>query len=407
VDARGKFVLPGVVDTHVHFNEPGRTEWEGLLTGSRALAAGGGTVFCDMPLNSTPPVTCAAAFEAKRVAAEAHSCLDFAIWGGLVPDALNNMEELANLGVMGFKAFMTHSGIDDFRYSDEQTLLAGMQNAARLRLPVAVHAEDQETVAKLISKARSRNKRSIRDYLDSRPPEVETIAIGNAIAMAEATKCSLHIVHVSTSDGVGLVVDAKQRGVDVTCETCPHYLVLTDEDLQQLGAVAKCSPVLRPRDEVLRLWQRLLDGEIDLIASDHSPSPESMKVSENFFEVWGGIAGCQTMLPLMLNEAHLRRAIELQDLCRLLSSKPAQRYRLGGKGSLMVSYDADLTLVDVHAGQPLRAEHLQYRHRLSPFLGWPLYSMVVQTFVRGVPVWGSQLDSSFRGRLIRPGLVDG
>lgn len=401
IDASGLHVLPGVVDTHVHFNEPGRTEWEGIATGSRAIAAGGGTVFCDMPLNSTPPVIDATAFEEKHRAALAHSCTDFGIWGGLTPDSLPHMPELADSGVIGFKAFMTNSGIDDFQFADEETLHAGMQIAARLNLPVAVHAEDEDTTAQLTSAARNAGKTGVRDYLESRPASVEIIAIERAIRIAEITGCSLHIVHVSTSAGVELVVSARSRGVNVTCETCPHYLVLCDKDVERLGAVAKCSPVIRDHQEVQKLWQQVLVHNVDFIASDHSPAPALMKQGDDFFAIWGGIAGCQSMLPLMLKYGHLGRCMDLKLICKLLSDAPAARFRLPNKGKIAVGYDADLTLVDMTANQKLQRSDLNYRHRSSPYVGLPIQGFIQQTFVRGTPVWGPNANLDFRGKLLK------
>jgi allantoinase len=402
IDASGLHVLPGVVDTHVHFNEPGRTDWEGIATGSRAIAAGGGTVFCDMPLNSTPPVIDAAAFEAKRRAASEKSCTDFGIWGGLTPNNLANMEELAACGVIGFKAFMTNSGIEDFTFANEETLHAGMQIAARLNLPVAVHAEDEETTAQFTAEARKAGKTGVRDYLESRPASVEIIAIERAIRIAQATGCSLHIVHVSMSAGVELVAAARARGVQVTCETCPHYLVLCDRDVERLGAVAKCSPVIRDHAEVQKLWQQVLIHNVDLIASDHSPAPDSMKQGNDFFAIWGGIAGCQSMLPLMLKYGHLGRCMDLKTICKLLSDAPAARFRLPNKGKISVGYDADFALIDMTAKEELHSSNLRYRYQSSPYVGLPIHGFIQQTLVRGTSVWGPEANLEFRGKLLKP-----
>src|SRR4051812_23947851 len=247
VDAAGLHVFPGLIDAHVHFNEPGRTDWEGFDTGSAALAAGGGTCFFDMPLNSSPPTLDGPSFNLKRAAAEANSRTDFGLWGGLTPGNLDRMEELAERGVVGFKAFMSNSGMDDFPRADDLTLLRGMEIAARLGLPVAVHAENEELTSRLTDEARVAGRKGIRDYLRSRPAIAEVDAIRRAIGFARETSCSLHIVHVSTAAGVREVIDARYHldghgQAEITAETCPHYLLLNEEDVQQIGSRAKCAP---------------------------------------------------------------------------------------------------------------------------------------------------------------------
>jgi len=255
IDARRLAILPGVIDAHVHFNEPGRTDWEGWATGTRALAAGGATACVEMPLNAHPPTIDGPAFDAKVAAARASAVVDFALWGGLVPGNLDRLEELAERGVVGFKAFMCDSGIADFPAADPDTLAAGMAKAAELDLPVAVHAEDPATL-------RTPRGTDWRAFVASRPVEAELRAIEQALALAHQTGCSLHVVHVSTAAGVALVA-----GTDATCETCPHYLTLTEDDLETLGTRAKCAPPLRSDTEAL--WNAIAD--VDLIASDHSP----------------------------------------------------------------------------------------------------------------------------------------
>src|SRR5215472_13741562 len=232
IDAGGLHIFPGVIDAHVHFNEPGCTDWEGFVTGTRALTAGGTTSFFDMPLNASPPTLDANSFALKRQAAQASSLVDFALWGGLVPENLACLDELAACGVVGFKAFMSNSGIEDFPSVDDQTLYEGMAQAARLHKLVAVHAEDDRLTTELAQQALAQGRTSIRDYLASRPIAAELDAIKRAIQMSEETGCALHIVHVSCGSGVTLVVDAQAQGIDVTCETCPHYLVLTEEDVE-------------------------------------------------------------------------------------------------------------------------------------------------------------------------------
>ncbi|HEU5430235.1 MAG TPA: allantoinase AllB, partial [Thermomicrobiales bacterium] len=316
IDAAGLHLFPGVVDPHVHFNEPGRTDWEGWATGSAALAAGGGTVAIDMPLNSSPPTLDGPSFDAKRAAAEASSCVDFALWGGLTPDNVDTLAELADRGVVGFKAFMANSGIDDFHAADDLTLYGGMRAAARLGLPVAVHAESDAITRRLAARAVAAGRTGVRDYLASRPAIAEIEAVGRALLLAAETGCALHVVHVSTGRAVALIAAARDRGVDVSLETCPHYLAFTEDDLESLGAVGKCAPPLRSAAEVEALWRALAAGQIPFVASDHSPSPPDMKRGDDFFRVWGGISGCQTTLPLMLTEGFRARTVPLDAIAR-------------------------------------------------------------------------------------------
>lgn len=407
IAAAGLHVLPALIDAHVHFNEPGRAEWEGWASGTRALAAGGGALCLEMPLNASPPTLDAASFAAKRAAAEAAALTDFALWGGLTPANLGRLDELAACGAVGFKAFMSNSGIADFAAADDLTLYEGMRSAARLGLPVAVHAESDALTAALAARAVAAGRLSARDYLDSRPVLAELEAIQRALLLAEEAGCALHIVHVSSGRGVALAAAARGRGVDVTVETCPHYLVLGEEDVELLGAAAKCAPPLRDAATREQLWARLLAGEVQLVASDHSPAPPEMKTGagDNFFAVWGGIAGVQATLPLLLEEGHHRRGLALAAVAALTATNVAERFGLAPrKGALALGADADLALVALDEPHTLRREDLLDRHRISPYVGRSLRGPVRRTIRRGQTIFADGAAAAGAGgRLITPG----
>jgi allantoinase len=404
IDARGLHVFPGLIDVHLHFNEPGRTEWEGAATGSRALAAGGGTLFFDMPLNSTPCTVNASAFDQKRAALAASSITDFGLWGGLIPGNVPEMAELADRGVVGFKAFLCDSGLPEFPRADDLTLFEGLREAARLGLPVAVHAESQEITRGLTQRIALEGRGSVRDFLASRPVIAELEAIQRATFLARETGAKLHIVHVSSGRGVALAAEARAQGVDVSIETCPHYLFFTEDDVERLGAVAKCAPPLRDSTDQDALWTQLLAGAVDIVASDHSPSPPDLKAVD-FSLAWGGIAGVQSTLAVLIDRGYHCRQLSLERISSLVAAEPARRFQISSKGAIAIGMDADLALVDLHRSEKLERHHLLQRHALSPYVGSSFRGCIVRTMRRGETIFAAgEIVARASGRLVRPDL---
>jgi allantoinase len=399
IDARGLLVLPGVIDVHLHFNEPGRTEWEGAATGSRALAAGGGTLFFDMPLNSTPCTVNGREVDHKRAALEAASITDFGLWGGLVPGSVADMAEMAAKGVVGFKAFMCDSGLPEFPRADDTTLLDGLREAARLRLPVAVHAESDEMVSRLTQAATARTARA---FLDSRPVAAEVEAIERATTLAGEAGAALHIVHVSSGRGVAAAAEARARGVDVSIETCPHYLFFVDEDLERLGTVAKCAPPLRSAADQEALWEAVERGLVDIVASDHSPTVPAMKEGD-MFAAWGGIAGVQCTLPVLLTAGGHARGLPPSRLASLLAAAPARRFKIANKGLIAVGHDADLAMVDLDERHTLRRADLHQRHAITPYVNAAFRGRVRRTLRRGETIFlDGRITAQQKGRFVCP-----
>jgi allantoinase len=400
IDARGLTIFPGLIDVHVHFNEPGRTEWEGAATGSRGLAAGGGTVFFDMPLNSTPCTVNPREFDRKHEALSKASITDFGLWGGLTNlESVCEMDELAARGVIGFKAFMCDSGLPEFPRADDWTLYLGLCQASSLGLTVAVHAESQEITQALSDYIGVEDDRVILAIVRSRPVLAEVEAIHRACVLAREARAQVHIVHISSGSGVVAALEARARGTDVTIETCAHYLYFTEEDVERLGAIAKCAPPLRNATEQDALWTQLRSGNIDIVASDHSPAPPELKKTEDFRGAWGGIAGVQSTLAVLLDQGRL----PLERIASLLAGEPARRFRLAGKGAIIPGNDADLTLVDLTASYVLNRDDLYQRHRLSPYIGRTFQGTVRKTIRRGETIYeNGRITARTNGTLVKP-----
>jgi allantoinase len=390
IDARGKLLLPGLVDGHVHFNEPGRTHWEGYATGSAAAAAGGITTFLDMPLNNDPPTLDGASLALKAAAVADRSVVDYGLWGGIVPANLGQLGELHAGGVVAAKAFMCHSGLDGYPGVDDAALYGALRRGAELGMIVGLHAESDGLTTALGAEAQAAGQRDPRAWAGARPPFTEIEPVRRALLLAGETGASIHFVHVSTPEAVREVAAARASGVNATLETCPHYLALDEDDLARLGPYGKCAPPLRPRAVVEALWREVLAGRIDLIASDHSPCPpeDKDKGQHDIWLAWGGLHGVQTLLPVLLTDGVHARGLPLPLLVRLTSAATARRYGLyPQKGALLVGSDADVAIVDLDTLWTLDASMLKTRWPLSPFLGKRFKGRVETTILRGTVVY--------------------
>ena len=390
-------ILPGLVDTHVHINEPGRTEWEGFRTATRAAAAGGCTTLVDMPLNCLPATTTVGALEAKRKAANGQCHVDWMAWGGVVSDNQDHIEDLAAAGVPGFKCFLIHLGIDGFTMVTEHELRAALPHIARTGLPLLVHAELPGPVEEATARLARADWSKYATYLQSRPDEAELSAIRLMLSLCREFHFRLHIVHLATSQALEMLRAAKSEGLPVSVETCPHYLHFFSEKIADGQTLFKCAPPIRSRENCEKLWQGLREGVIDLVTTDHSPCPPEMKrlSDRSFRTAWGGIASLSLALSVMWTEAS-RRGFTLPDIARWMAEGPA---RLAGcdsrKGRIAKNFDADFVVFEPEAEFIATEEHLHYRHRVSPYLGERLRGVVKATYLRGNCVFA---DGKFPGK---------
>jgi len=382
-------ILPGLVDSHVHINDPGRADWEGFETATRAAAAGGYTLLVDMPLNCLPATTNVAALEAKRAAAQARCRVDWMPWGGVVADNPLDIEPLANAGVPGFKCFLVHPGIDGFTMVTEPQLRAALPHISRTGLPLLVHAELPAPIDSATAQLANADWSLYETYLQSRPEEAELSAIRMLLSLCREYKFRLHIVHLSASAALPELRAARSDGLPVTVETCPHYLHFTAETIARRATLFKCAPPIRSRENRELLWQALHDHSIDLVATDHSPCPPEMKrlAEGNFRTAWGGIASLSIALPLMYTES-IKRKFALTDIARWMSEAPA---KLAGcharKGRLAAGCDADFVVFEPESEFIVSRDRLHYRHPVSPYLGEKLRGTVRATYLRGRKVF--------------------
>ena len=394
--AEDETLIPGLVDTHVHVNEPGRTEWEGFASATKAAAAGGVTTIIDMPLNSIPPTVNVDALQLKRAAAETQSFVDVGFWGGAIPGNTGDLRALHDEGVFGFKCFLLHSGVDEFPHLEVDELEKDLTEIASFDGLMIVHAED----SRAIDRAPNPEGDVYESFLHSRPRGAENVAIAEVIERARWTGARAHILHLSSSDALAMIASAKRDGVKLTVETCPHYLTLLAEEIPNGATAFKCCPPIREASNRELLWQGLEDGTIDCIVSDHSPSTVDLKDLENgdFGVAWGGVASLQLGLSIIWTEAR-RRGIPLEQVVRWMGEKPAELARLQRKGVLAPGYDADLAVFAADETFIVDADRLHHKNHITPYQGKALSGVVRRTFVRGTEVDFSEP----KGRLIRRG----
>ena len=401
-------VMPGLVDTHVHVNEPGRTEWEGFQSATRAAAAGGVTTIVEMPLNSIPPTTTLENFQEKLAAAAEQCAVDVGFWGGVVPGNVKELSRLFEAGVLGFKCFLVHSGVDEFPNVTEAHLREAMPELARLGAVLIVHAEVPEAIDEALKESAHvpSDPRKYSTFLKSRPREAENKAVELMIRLSRETGARVHIVHHSSSDALPALRQARSEGLPITIETCPHYLSFAAEDIPDGATEFKCCPPVRERENREELWGALDEGLIEMVVSDHSPCPPGMKClgTGNFMEAWGGISSLQLRLPIMWTEAQ-ERGYSINHLAEWLCRAPARLVGLEKrKGAIAAGYDADLVIWNPQEGFRVEPSIIHHRHKLTPYAGQTLTGVVTMTYLRGEKIYDrGQFSEKPLGVMLRRG----
>ncbi|MGX7023295.1 allantoinase AllB [Vagococcus hydrophili] len=402
IDAKGLIVSPGMVDAHVHITDPGggfRDFWEGYVTGTRSCAKGGVTSFMEMPLNQVPATVNKESLEIKFAAGEGKLMSDVGSFGGLVPYNLDGgIQELNDGGVAAYKAFMATCGDrtieGDFMNVDDYSLYEGMKQIAKTGKVLAIHAENAGITDKLGEIAYQNGETTLKAYVETRPVFTEVEPIRRAILLAKETGCRIHICHVACPEGVDEVTKARQEGVDVTCETCTHYLYFETNELDSIGPIVKCSPPIRDKAVQNGLWEKVMTGEISFVTSDHSPCTPDLKDKENAFEAWGGIPGVQNNVDVLFDEGVQKRGMSLKKFAEMIATNPAERFGLNSKGSISIGKDADFVFISPNDSYVLKAEDLEYLNKISPYIGREIGAQVVKTVLRGQTIYSKETGVS-------------
>jgi allantoinase len=405
-DAGESVVMPGLVDTHVHINEPGRTEWEGFTTATQAAAAGGVTTLVEMPLNSIPATTTAAAFREKMAASAGKLWVDAGFWGGVVPGNLGELRPLWEAGVWGFKCFLVPSGVEEFACVGQEDLRAALPVLAAFGAALLVHAELPGPIAEAAKKIEKANANRYATWLASRPKAAENEAIVLLVKLAREFGARVHVVHLSSAEAIPQLQEAKAEGLPVSVETCPHYLVFAAEEIQDGATEFKCAPPIRERENREKLWEGLEEGVIDFVATDHSPCPPTMKQLEegDFLRAWGGIASLEVRLPAMWTESRAR-GYAVARICEWVCKEPARFAGLEKqKGAIAVGRDADFVIWNPETRFTVKAEELHQRHKVTPYEGREMFGVVETTFLRGRKIYDrGEFSAAPTGRVLRRG----
>jgi len=405
IDANGLIVTPGMIDAHTHISEPGRTHWEGYVTGTKAAAKGGVTTFIEMPLNQLPVTATRESLAVKFDAAENKMTVDVAVYGALMPSNLDDIADLSEDGVVAYKAFMSTAGdrslSNDLENVDDYSLYEGMNRIAKTGKLLSVHCENAAITDRLGELAKKNGPNTLKAYVESRPIFTEVEAIRRAIYFAKQTGVKLHIAHVSCAQAVDEVIKARAEGYDITCETCTHYLYFHMDELDSIGNSAKCSPPIRDLEHQKGLWEKLFHGDIEFVTSDHSPCTPDLKEGPAL-SAWGGISALQNCYDVLFDEAVQKRNMSLNQFVNITATNVAKRFELKDKGSISVCKDADFAFIKPNSPYILKADDLEYKNKISAFVGRKIGAQIVKTIVRGNTVYDIQKGCSdeFLGRFV-------
>jgi len=405
IDFQDSVVMSGIVDTHVHINEPGRTEWEGFETATMAAAAGGVTTLVEMPLNSIPATTTLEALHQKVAAAQGKLFVDVGFWAGVVPGNVAELSRLFEHGSFGFKCFLVPSGVPEFEAVTESDLRQALPELVRIGAVLLAHAELPHIIEEATCKVARKDPRSYATWLLSHPHSAEDQAIDLLVRLARQYRARVHIVHLSSSSAAPIIREAKKSGISITVETCPHYLTLAAEEIPDGATQFKCAPPIREAANQEHLWAALRNGTIDFVATDHSPAPPQMKCTDagDCMRAWGGIASLQLSLPLLWTSAH-KRGFGIDDVAKWLCREPAKFARLSRKGEIAPGRDADFVVWNPEQSFEVQSDKMFFRHKLTPYAGRSLFGVVQSTFLRGELIYASgDFPAGRRGRVLRRG----